>query len=292
MPSVTQEPPTAPSCKKRRLDDNHHQPQLYSNLLTEFARPDANFPIISPQSATNSPRTIFVDTSLEYGTRSQHTSPLAHRKIIPLPSAKRQRMAVEIELGADGDPMQRSPSNSPSQKQRQHHHRPRSPSREELHDKTRPTDPSIHHQTTSSASLMSRCHICFRKPTKKADLDSFADCQGCGQRTCYVCIRECLGWGPPTEIPDNSRNQLAPATLKQEPSFTMLDADSVPIDESHQPLPALALPPALPSPTEEIEEGGWARGGRHRRMVCSRCCVEKGVDGEVVCLGCLPFVEG
>jgi hypothetical protein len=36
---------------------------------------------------------------------------------------------------------------------------------------------------------------------------------------------------------------------------------------------------------------GWAKGG-HRKMICSRCCVERGPDGDVVCLGCLPFVEG
>jgi hypothetical protein len=39
------------------------------------------------------------------------------------------------------------------------------------------------------------CHICRRKPTAKHELDSFADCEGCGERTCYVCIRECLGSG-------------------------------------------------------------------------------------------------
>lgn len=26
---------------------------------------------------------------------------------------------------------------------------------------------------------------------------------------------------------------------------------------------------------------------QHRRIVCSKCCVERGPDGEVVCLGCL-----
>lgn len=31
--------------------------------------------------------------------------------------------------------------------------------------------------------------------------------------------------------------------------------------------------------------------GMHRGMVCSRCCVERGVEGEVWCLGCLR-VEG
>ncbi|EPE31525.1 hypothetical protein GLAREA_12281 [Glarea lozoyensis ATCC 20868] len=42
---------------------------------------------------------------------------------------------------------------------------------------------------------LSPCHICRRKPTSKHELDGFADCEGCGERTCYVCIRECLGSG-------------------------------------------------------------------------------------------------
>ncbi|KAL2263044.1 hypothetical protein VTK26DRAFT_8499 [Humicola hyalothermophila] len=282
MPSVTQDSPTAPSSKKRRLDDSHHHPQL-------------------SEIPSNSPRSIFVDKSLDHGMPS--LSPLSNRKIIPTPSAKRQRMAPEVERGADGEPMQRSPSNSPSQRQRHHHHphqQPKSPSREELHDRTRPTDPSGaasgRPSTTSSASLMGRCHICFRKPTKKTDLDSFADCQGCGQRTCYVCIRECLGWGPPMTLQNpqpgtpgsnNNNPQYSPATLEHETSFTMLDADAVSMDGGHhQPSPTTMTTP------EEREHGGWARGGGHRQVVCSRCCVEKGSDGDVVCLGCLPFVEG
>ena len=42
--------------------------------------------------------------------------------------------------------------------------------------------------------------------------------------------------------------------------------------------------------------GGWRSGGRgewgHRGMVCSQCCVERGADGEVRCLGCLRAEEG
>lgn len=35
---------------------------------------------------------------------------------------------------------------------------------------------------------------------------------------------------------------------------------------------------------EALEELGK---GRHKRVVCSRCCCERGADGEVWCLGCL-----
>jgi hypothetical protein len=27
-------------------------------------------------------------------------------------------------------------------------------------------------------------------------------------------------------------------------------------------------------------------------MVCSRCCIERGAEGDIVCLGCLPRLEG
>jgi len=46
----------------------------------------------------------------------------------------------------------------------------------------------------------------------------------------------------------------------------------------------------------ERERGGWRVEGRgesgHKDMVCSRCCVERGADGEVRCLGCLRGEEG
>ncbi|CAI4216513.1 unnamed protein product [Parascedosporium putredinis] len=36
---------------------------------------------------------------------------------------------------------------------------------------------------------------------------------------------------------------------------------------------------------------GWAASG-HRNVVCSRCCVEMGADGDIACLGCLSRMEG
>jgi hypothetical protein len=37
------------------------------------------------------------------------------------------------------------------------------------------------------------CHICHKKPKQKTDLDSYTTCKKCGERTCYICIRECQG---------------------------------------------------------------------------------------------------
>lgn len=40
--------------------------------------------------------------------------------------------------------------------------------------------------------------------------------------------------------------------------------------------------------------GSWEKERRkkHQRMVCSGCCVERGTEGEVWCLGCLMAETG
>lgn len=294
MPSVAQESPTVQSSKKRRRDDD----ALAQNPLYEYAtlsapfRPSSttNHSIASSYVDNNTPRLLFPAKTLDHGAllsyQQQHPSPSIPRKIIPLPPGKRQRtLADDICIDFDGEPMQRSPISSPAQRRdrpedRQHHPR----SKEALGDKSRAAGPNPIPEAPAK-SLMLRCHICFRKPTKKTDLDSFADCLGCGERTCYVCIRECLGWAlnlPPAEPKTLGPNSHPPPSLDAgETSFTMLDADA----DDHTPPPPAAV-------ERTTHEHGWTRGGGHRRVVCSRCCVERGQDGEVVCLGCLPFVEG
>ena len=44
-----------------------------------------------------------------------------------------------------------------------------------------------------------------------------------------------------------------------------------------------------PRPEHRIREGTWVKEGGtgHRGRICSRCCVEEGMEGEVACLGCL-----
>jgi hypothetical protein len=321
MPSVAQESPTVQSAKKRRRDDNTHQIPLYASLIAMTTTPGANHPIFSSHGATNTPRGIFGDKTFHHGDLFHHSSPSATtRKIIPLPPGKRQRTTVDIDvLDTDGEPMQRSPPSSPPQK---HHPQQRSHQQTNNKDGAAPRE-DLDDRTT--APLMSRCHICSRKPNKKADLDSFADCQGCGQRTCYVCIRECLGWGggpnvqtPQPQIHTHNHHHNHPGTpcdtrpvdsilpplavlpitttispAEQvegeagETSFTMLDADDAEQEPTH-----MGRTDSEHQERQEQEQHGWTRGGRHRRVVCSRCCVERGRDGEVVCLGCLPFVEG
>jgi hypothetical protein len=111
---------------------------------------------------------------------------------------------------------------------------------------------------------LSPCHICRRKPTAKHELDSFADCEGCGERTCYVCIRECLGSGAAFHDED----------MGTEHEYRV-DIDAAGLEDVRRREP-------------------WEKGlvKTHRGMVCSRCCVERGSEGEVWCLGCVDTQDG
>ncbi|KAI9171456.1 hypothetical protein HJFPF1_00939 [Paramyrothecium foliicola] len=150
---------------------------------------------------------------------------------------------------------------------------------------------------TTGSSLLP-CHICHRRPTKKSDLDSFADCEGCGERTCFVCIRQCAGWGAVEVTAPVEEDVLSR-------SFHMDDVDDMVATQQQQGdcdtnhnaeerrakmVGGLERSPSHPE-NDRQSKGGWTMGG-HRAMVCSRCCVEKGAEGEVACLGCLSRMEG
>lgn len=54
------------------------------------------------------------------------------------------------------------------------------------------TMPPTTTNTITNAKLVLRpCHVCHRKPSTKVMLDAYADCELCGQRACYICLREC-----------------------------------------------------------------------------------------------------
>ncbi|KAH8820407.1 hypothetical protein F5884DRAFT_47507 [Xylogone sp. PMI_703] len=110
---------------------------------------------------------------------------------------------------------------------------------------------------------LSPCHICYRKPTTRSDLDSFAYCESCEKRTCYVCIRECeryMGYDVDKEGEDEDM-------LLQPSSFSFAGGEKSGV-------------------FADLEKSARRKFG-HRRMVCSRCCVERGAEGEVWCMGCL-----
>lgn len=203
----------------------------------------------------------FIFPSSARGTASLLNMP---RKTIPLPVSKRFRMFNE-----SGEHTHPRPGHSSQQSHLSHAHPEYS---------TPPASPqhARSSRTTNPPASLSPCHICHRKPTKKSDLDSFADCMGCGARACYVCLRACQGWLPVSAEEEETKDQDLSA------SFTMEDVDDNTSDQD--------------SDRKQGKEGGcpdegWIGRG-HRSMVCSRCCVERGPEGDVVCLGCLAGMEG
>jgi len=116
---------------------------------------------------------------------------------------------------------------------------------------------------TRREMLLTPCHVCGDHPTKASQLDAFAHCLGCGEWTCYICIRQCQGWN----------GEEGSVLLEQEAlsrSFQMDDDGEV-------------------SPKSQPKGGGrgfWRALG-HRSIICRRCCVEpRETDGEVACFGC------
>ena len=117
------------------------------------------------------------------------------------------------------------------------------------------------------------CHICQRRPLQKKDLESYADCEGCGERCCWICVRECLGSIYATRTP-SPVPQMQPPRVDED--HEMDDGDAAFEDKVEQ---------------RRVDETKWPEIGGHRSKICSRCCVEKGKEGEVRCLGCLRAEE-
>ncbi|OTB18450.1 hypothetical protein K445DRAFT_249891 [Daldinia sp. EC12] len=261
MPSVTPfELPMLSPSKKRRHDDDPSQVQVQLTSQHDSA---------NLLSAINNNERLIFPTS---GRGPASTLLNMPRKMIPLPVNKRFRLVnnddghihVHNNSYSHAHPDPEAPTPLPQ------HARPGTGTR---------TGPA------NSQSLLSPCHICHRKPTKKSDLDSFADCLGCGQRACFVCLRACREWlesSTPTPTP-------AATAIEEDDSlsasFTMQDVDDV-ITPTESP----------PQKSHKQRKGGGPRsswiGRGHRELICSRCCVERGPEGDVVCLGCLAGMEG
>jgi hypothetical protein len=125
------------------------------------------------------------------------------------------------------------------------------------------------------------CHVCHRRPTKKSDLDSFARCQSCQEQTCFVCIRECR----------RQKDVKSPSFEKQDEdvgqSFNMNDADECDMAAATN----IHAPHHDDDTRQDISNKSSTNSSVHHAMICSRCCVEEGAEGEVVCLGCLSNMD-
>ncbi|PKS06654.1 hypothetical protein jhhlp_007404 [Lomentospora prolificans] len=259
MPSVTSERSPLPSCKKRRREDADYD-------TDNVAQPASQRPytiLDCPKSPFGVLQTPSANTPF-YAAIPSEKWQVATRKIIPLPSVKRARV-----IPGDGSPERnrraaKSPSGTPGA----------------LTDRDGNSTTTGARQAPTPRTSLSPCHICHRRPTKKSDLDSFADCQGCGNRTCFVCIRECRGWSA-TGNDESCMSEDTGVLSEQEVLSRSFHMDDAPPQQDY-----CAKEEGKPSGSD-----GWAASG-HRNVVCSRCCVETGADGDIACLGCLSRMEG
>ncbi|KAL2685410.1 hypothetical protein Neosp_006508 [[Neocosmospora] mangrovei] len=83
-----------------------------------------------------------------------------------------------------------------------------------------------------TGAVLAPCHICHRKPTKKSDLDSFAECQGCGERTCFnkkrsrglfICTTPTM-INPHNATPREDKKQIKDGTLLDTALWCVVDA--------------------------------------------------------------------
>ena len=130
---------------------------------------------------------------------------------------------------------------------------------------------------------LSPCHVCWRKPTDKSQLDSYAYCEGCGERTCFVCMRVCEGVG-------YLESRRMGITVGHGAFSFELD-NSVAVDRQGW---QTCSGGSGEESREQEGRGAWYKDRieGHRGRICSRCCVERGVEGDVWCLGCLRTEEG
>jgi hypothetical protein len=109
-------------------------------------------------------------------------------------------------------------------------------------------------------------------------------------------MRECLGPSSPAQLvldADRGRGELEGEGRRDEMSFRTHGEQPKADDRAEDPGFDTG------AAQERDGDGGredWFRGGGsewgHRGMVCSQCCVERGADGEVRCLGCLRAEKG
>jgi hypothetical protein len=160
-----------------------------------------------------------------------------------------------------------------------HHdlHIPRTHSFDNLHTHISEPLPKSKAQRSYSAADLSPCHICHQRPRYASELDSYAACQACGERTCYICIRRCEGSSlhPMSHQPEIANIPTTEDVRMGYELQVLLDGQQQE-DECH----------ARGGKEQDLGEG------EHRDLICSRCCVEQGAEGEVRCLGCLRSEEG
>ncbi|EEH08447.1 conserved hypothetical protein [Histoplasma capsulatum G186AR] len=168
---------------------------------------------------------------------------------------------------------------------------PKSPS-SSLHK----TKPNTHHNNDPSTSSSQNkpssnitlfpCHICHRRPTTRSTLDAYADCDLCAERTCYICLRECMAVDCNyARSPPNPYSGRGKENNNSNTSNTINENDCRGKGSCWRGKTA-------PSNSRPGRGGEEENGPRTGRKVCSWCAVESVVDGGAEVVRCFACVAG
>ncbi|PLB48574.1 hypothetical protein P170DRAFT_411517 [Aspergillus steynii IBT 23096] len=108
------------------------------------------------------------------------------------------------------------------------------------------------------ASFLRPCHICYRRPTTRELIEAYADCSICGQRSCYICLRQC------DALDCTGSSHLIRGTHVLRDSTAMMHEDT---------------------------NGNKPRSSQPRK-ICSRCAVENVTETGREVVRCLDCVRG
>lgn len=141
---------------------------------TSLGYPSIPTTLSSPNKASNKHHCVnlrpFEREDYEYNAAQSTTSPLGGMR--PIKQARRMNQAMVTKLVTPLFQLS----------QGQHHSAPTS-SRSHLS--------STH--TIASTCDVRPCHICYKSPMRRRDLESFMTCSSCAKRACYICTRICAG---------------------------------------------------------------------------------------------------
>jgi len=262
MPSIAQTPPGIIGCKKRRRDDEEGLQRARCVAMDpyqtfSFCRQLSN-PVDASVHFQHHPEESSMNTE---GIKENHWRSIAARSFRqPSKRARVSSASLFHDTGLDGT----------------------------LHGETRYGNGSSTGDDNTGDAMKGRkvdlrpCHICRRRPSDRAQLDRYADCEGCGARTCFVCMRQCegdfsgFGVGEGVDF-EGDFDCLAGSFERRGSDFGAGGGER----------------------NFEGREGKEDRGGiweencvmGHRRKVCRECCVELGAEGDVRCLGCYRVGE-
>jgi hypothetical protein len=133
------------------------------------------------QDAQQSPLTSTRRSKLQVTIKSHEDAPVRYAKSLPSPPPEGD-FGYELER-TRADPYARSP---PTKQSRRF-----IPMKKARLPVTGMTSTTTKGTNDAATPILTPCHVCYKAPRIKRELDAYEDCWRCKERTCFICMREC-----------------------------------------------------------------------------------------------------